>query len=292
MRRSSRKDESRTLALLAHLITILTVAASQSSPATRPTAVPLPSAPSVAASDLPPFSSASPEDVTAVEATASSTPPSLECISADDKEFKFVLSTHRNSTGHWLADIDVQPGENARAGGVPFEVHLEHRTRTCMHCEGPNTHYAHVSLAEPPPKRVPRGKGYRYYPGYGFYKRHQVLKSWYEARAICEAEGTDLVVINSEDEAKLMLELSAPLIFLKPGAEWNIEAYVGAYDFHAENEFFTVQGIALNETGYVKWSPGEPNNHRDEDCVTLRRNAMFNDVSCNHPLQFICELSE
>ncbi|GLG94141.1 Putative LPSBP6 [Gryllus bimaculatus] len=248
MLRSSRKDESRTLALLAHLITILTVAASQSSPATRPTAVPLPSVPSVAFSDLPPFSSASPEDVTAVEATASATPPSLECISADDKEFKFVLSTHRNSTGHWLAD--------------------------------------------PPPKRVPRGKGYRYYPGYGFYKRHQVLKSWYEARAICEAEGTDLVVINSEDEAKLMLELSAPLIFLKPGAEWNIEAYVGAYDFHAENEFFTVQGIALNETGYVKWSPGEPNNHRDEDCVTLRRNAMFNDVSCNHPLQFICELSE
>jgi hypothetical protein len=51
----------------------------------------------------------------------------------------------------------------------------------------------------------------------------------------------------------------------------------------------------LSQTDYKHWDDKEPNNDRGkEDCVVMRRNGFWNDVSCNSTDQYgyICEIQD
>ncbi|KAH9644682.1 hypothetical protein HF086_011851 [Spodoptera exigua] len=49
-------------------------------------------------------------------------------------------------------------------------------------------------------------------------------------------------------------------------------------------------GLTLTETGYNKFSPGEPSNSTPgEFCGSIYRSALLNDLWCERPAAFICE---
>ncbi|CAH0697215.1 unnamed protein product [Spodoptera exigua] len=57
------------------------------------------------------------------------------------------------------------------------------------------------------------------------------------------------------------------------------------------NECGTIDpGLTLTETGYNKFSPGEPSNSTPgEFCGSIYRSALLNDLWCERPAAFICE---
>jgi hypothetical protein len=49
-------------------------------------------------------------------------------------------------------------------------------------------------------------------------------------------------------------------------------------------------GDLYSQVGYSRWEYGEPNNHKDEDCVVITWNALINDLPCTTvPSEFFCE---
>ena len=93
-----------------------------------------------------------------------------------------------------------------------------------------------------PPQRP--GPDYELLPGLGYYKFHTVGKTWFEARKICEQEGTHLAVLNSETEAKALRKFWIP--HPKLYDDWrNIWAYVGIHDHYSEGNYVTIFGKFL-----------------------------------------------
>lgn len=53
-------------------------------------------------------------------------------------------------------------------------------------------------------------------------------------------------------------------------------------------------GKTLQSTGYVKWDPigGEPNNYGgNEDCGSMTKQGTLNDIGCEYPTVFFCEIA-
>lgn len=215
----------------------------------------------------------------------------VECLFKLEENLNFVLTTERNETGHWAAQLRLQHalnGSNETTQKVdhPVEVQLIQNTNVCLE----NAADVIVDLSTPPTIRQSPGPEYRLLQGFGYYKRHMKKKPWNEAKVVCEKEGTHLVIINSVEEAVLMMELSARYIYGVDPKTWNNEAYVGIADHEHEGKFKTVFGEPLENTGYLAWARGEPNNYSEEDCVSVLRNMLYNDKDCDIPLEFICEL--
>lgn len=64
-------------------------------------------------------------------------------------------------------------------------------------------------------------------------------------------------------------------------------AFLGITDEVTEGQFMYVTGGRLT---YSKWKKNEPNNYEsNEDCVTIHKEGIWNDVSCSSPHIAICE---
>uniref|UniRef100_A0A3Q2E260 C-type lectin domain-containing protein n=1 Tax=Cyprinodon variegatus TaxID=28743 RepID=A0A3Q2E260_CYPVA len=103
-------------------------------------------------------------------------------------------------------------------------------------------------------------------------------KSWHESRKDCLERGADLLIINSQEEQKFMIQFKRPF-------------WIGLIYAAREKEWKWIDGTLLN-TSF--WNPGEPNNYRsnDEDCVeTLFFDSVngWNDKNCGHQNFWICE---
>nr|AQY54446.1 immulectin 10 [Hepialus xiaojinensis] len=123
------------------------------------------------------------------------------------------------------------------------------------------------------------------------YKLHLEPKTWSEAFTICHAEQSYLAIINNDVEAKLLKETLAkhPKDTLK-GNFYKDGAYLGFHDQFTEGEFVTVFGQRLAETGYVEWSPGQPDNaNKNENCGSIFRSGLLNDINCAYKLLYFCE---
>jgi hypothetical protein len=79
--------------------------------------------------------------------------------------------------------------------------------------------------------------GYEIIAGLGEYKLHIEARRWHEARDNCAKEDAHLVIINSEREAKALLDLWKRHIDM----DWHL-AHIGFYRHNAEEEFVTVLG--------------------------------------------------
>lgn len=140
------------------------------------------------------------------------------------------------------------------------------------------------------------GKDYQYNATVGScYKIPPRVASWNEAYAECRAEGSHLVVLNSEAERAVVQQIMRDAPKLEQ-AKWPWFFYAG---FRANkpaiaNEtliFKTIFNETLEEAGFAEWSPNEPNNAlSNEFCGTLFANdGKLNDVDCSHLFAFICE---
>lgn len=123
-------------------------------------------------------------------------------------------------------------------------------------------------------------------PGmFSCYKFVLVPNSHADARLECQEEGADLIAIESPDEHMFVTE------YIKNRPELRTRSYwTSGTDQHEEAHWkwlSTDQPI----TGYTKWSPGEPNGARVENCIELRASFGFhwNDLICTNKLGAVCE---
>ena len=102
---------------------------------------------------------------------------------------------------------------------------------------------------------------------------------WAEARALCQAEGADLVILDGGGEAQWLDEASGAIVV---GSRW-----IGLTDLAAEGDFVWWDGSALT---YDAWSPNEPNDGGGaEDCAEWLPTGLFNDIPCSVARPAICE---
>ncbi|XP_048727623.1 perlucin-like protein [Ostrea edulis] len=107
--------------------------------------------------------------------------------------------------------------------------------------------------------------------------------SWGEAMFYCSTLHANLVQIESSSENT----------FLKNhlfAAKTNASYWIGLTDAFVEGKYFwqTTQ----DEINFADWAPNEPNDaHHNEDCAVLGFGFHYrwNDLSCSHRIDFICE---
>lgn len=201
---------------------------------------------------------------------------------------KFSILSHRNKTGHWIAQVGLQHGGNEAGKGPSWEVDLEH---TITSCDGQDSIDIKATLTAPPELPTP---GYELFPLMGYYKFHPIGLTWREALHVCSQEGAHLAIINSQEEANLIKGLYAMHPKVQNSAD-NSHAFLGYHDFYTEGQFETIFGQSLNTTGYKNFTAGQPNNAAmgidpDQDCGGVTRAGLLNDLPCNMRYAFFCEM--
>ncbi|KAL0116189.1 hypothetical protein PUN28_011206 [Cardiocondyla obscurior] len=141
--------------------------------------------------------------------------------------------------------------------------------------------------------RGPMRDDYRYTSGIGAHKLHTRAATWNNARKFCNEEGGQLAIINSIAEEHMLLEIfnhSGPI----KGAAYPDAAFLGIHDLYAEGDWVTVSGDSLAKAGYTRWSDkwgGQPDNGGGKQhCGALMKEGGMDDVACDVPFPFFCEL--
>ncbi|XP_046411996.1 macrophage mannose receptor 1-like [Neodiprion fabricii] len=139
---------------------------------------------------------------------------------------------------------------------------------------------------------VTRRDDYTYTSGIGGYKVHTRAVLWNEARITCEEEGGHLAILNSAAEANAVTQLckKSPAITGSPLPQF---AGIGFHDLYREGQYVTIHGQTLAKAGFTQWAPGQPDNIYDgkpENCGSLDKNGGLNDIGCDVPIGFVCEL--
>lgn len=143
-----------------------------------------------------------------------------------------------------------------------------------------------------------------------FYRLHDLATDWHQARQICEAEGTALLIPDSLDEME-----NLKLLMSNMKAQ-STDIFVGLHDIFSDGDFVTLKGNtsrtsihALSVSKYVTkskrflgvpiagtvleliWASGSPDNKNgSEHCVVMTREGLFDDRPCDDIYPFICKI--
>ncbi|XP_067004404.2 hemolymph lipopolysaccharide-binding protein [Anabrus simplex] len=223
-------------------------------------------------------------------AVCSADQQSSSCPVERQTKIKFSVNSHRNETGHWVSHVQIQHDPNNKPANGRWNVELEQRTQDC---DSGTSIVIEATITSPPPRA---GPDYELFPGVGYYKFHTTPVTWNEAEKICEKEGAHLAIINSEAESGVLA-----LIFARhpkiPGAYDGVVS-IGFHDKYVEGQYITVFGEPLSSTGFTDWSTNgaqQPDNsggsdtNPGEDCGSMHRNGLLNDIRCEYKMPFICE---
>ncbi|XP_044727162.1 uncharacterized protein LOC123290874 [Chrysoperla carnea] len=129
-----------------------------------------------------------------------------------------------------------------------------------------------------------------------YYKYYNNGQTWEAAQETCEKDGGHLVIINSEDEASILMLLmnsnSSSFVSCVDGyIHIGLKKRKNPQQEDDEGEWITIDGQSLKNSGYDKWAPGEPNNWANmEDCGTFYRLGGLNDFPCWCTNPFVCEI--
>ncbi|KAM4852470.1 mannose-binding protein A-like isoform 1-T2 [Thomomys bottae] len=97
-----------------------------------------------------------------------------------------------------------------------------------------------------------------------------------KAKLLCEELGATVAVPKNAEENTAIQNLAKDNTFL------------GITDVEVEGKFTYVEGGG--RLVYSNWKENEPNDHSSgEDCVCMRVDGLWNDISCLASLNFICE---
>eukprot|EP00070_Physeter_catodon_P030502 XP_028337396.1 mannose-binding protein C isoform X2 [Physeter catodon] len=96
-----------------------------------------------------------------------------------------------------------------------------------------------------------------------------------KVKALCAELGATVATPKNAEENKAIQDMASDIAFL------------GITDEVTEGQFMYVTGGRI---GYSNWRKDEPNNQGSgEDCVHLRRDGLWNDISCSSSFLAICE---
>ncbi|XP_067004701.2 C-type mannose receptor 2 isoform X2 [Anabrus simplex] len=143
------------------------------------------------------------------------------------------------------------------------------------------------------PRQRP-GPGYELFDKVGYYKFHTTGTTWENARHICHLEGGHLAIINSPAEAMILTSIFKRVPHLKMVKNNNF-ALIGFHDLYVEGDFRTIYGEPLAVQGYNNWRRGAPNNagksniDPGEDCGSISREGLLDDIDCRNNYAFFCE---
>jgi hypothetical protein len=114
------------------------------------------------------------------------------------------------------------------------------------------------------------------------YRQCVMLRSFDDARAVCQGLGGDLLSFDDASEQAT--------VFSAIGNEQLFDAsYLGFTDAAVEGTWAWIDGASYLPTGF--WGGGEPNNGGgNEDCAVLRFTGKVNDIDCGLRVPFLCEL--
>ncbi|GLG95541.1 Hemolymph lipopolysaccharide-binding protein [Gryllus bimaculatus] len=107
------------------------------------------------------------------------------------------------------------------------------------------------------------------------------------AKETCEREGAYLAIINSLEEANLVKKL------FNRDRDVGTWLHLGFHDLYKEGKYVTLFGEPLSETGYITWSPGQPDNYNNnENCGSMHPEGGLNDLNCSVKKPFVTTYSD
>ncbi|XP_078660072.1 uncharacterized protein LOC144904802 [Branchiostoma floridae x Branchiostoma belcheri] len=109
------------------------------------------------------------------------------------------------------------------------------------------------------------------------------FRTWHDARAVCQANGGDLLSINTPSESAY---ITGRLVSVTNMATM----WIGAHDQTTEGGWSWVDGSPFR---FLKWGGGEPNNagNGGEDCAEIAvTNGNWNDLNCDNLRGYICKM--
>ncbi|KPI91593.1 Hemolymph lipopolysaccharide-binding protein [Papilio xuthus] len=123
------------------------------------------------------------------------------------------------------------------------------------------------------------------------YKFHLHPLTWREAVEACDAEQAYLAIINSQQEASHLVNITASAPKDKVQG-WYLRGAVHLgfnYDT-TEEDWRTTTGETLEQAGYAMWGNYQPDGGESERCGSMFYNGHLNDIGCEgHRCFFICE---
>ncbi|XP_068626858.1 C-type mannose receptor 2-like [Battus philenor] len=119
-----------------------------------------------------------------------------------------------------------------------------------------------------------------------FYRLHDLATDWHQARQICEAEGTSLLVPGSLEEME-----NLKLLISNMKAHYTA-IFIGIHDQFSEGDFVTIKGEPVAGTILeLLWADGRPDNgNGSENCVVMSREGLFDDRPCYDVYPFVCKI--
>ncbi|PSN42768.1 hypothetical protein C0J52_20975 [Blattella germanica] len=137
-----------------------------------------------------------------------------------------------------------------------------------------------------PSKKALLALGYEKLGDFGYYKMIKGrAKKYDEAKQLCEDEGSHLVVVNSDEEAKA-LNAYIDRVGIR-GWYW-----AGFDDKEEEGVYKTIYNKTIQETGFSTVYPNEFRGKRNENCgiyLHFGNNYGLGDYNCNSTIWQICE---
>eukprot|EP00058_Branchiostoma_floridae_P019226 XP_002604716.1 hypothetical protein BRAFLDRAFT_80311 [Branchiostoma floridae] len=109
------------------------------------------------------------------------------------------------------------------------------------------------------------------------------FRTWHDARAVCQANGGDLVSINTPSESAYITGRVS--LVTNMATMW-----IGAHDQTTEGGWSWVDGSPFT---FLNWGGGEPNNagNGGEDCTEIAvTNGNWNDLNCDNLRGYICKM--
>ncbi|XP_006023404.1 C-type lectin domain family 17, member A-like isoform X1 [Alligator sinensis] len=105
-------------------------------------------------------------------------------------------------------------------------------------------------------------------------------KNWKDAKQFCTDNGSDLVVVNTENEQ----------LFLKMHVNRSSTYWLGLSDTVREGNWVWVDGSPIITSFWLV--PRNTDNREEEDCASMQPDGKWNDVSCFLNNYWICEKSQ
>ncbi|ELR48824.1 Asialoglycoprotein receptor 2 [Bos mutus] len=186
------------------------------------------------------------------------------------------LSSHGGFAGDKVRLLEAKLGkqqQDLKADHATLRLHLKHfpmdlRTLTCQmaHFQSNGTECCPVNWVD--------------HDG-SCYWFSRSGKPWLEAEKYCQLENAHLVVINSREEQKFIVQHTNPF-----------RVWIGLTD--SDGSWKWVDGTDYKHS-YKNWDPAQPDDWRghelgaSEDCAEIRWDGRWNDDFCQQVKRWVCE---